>query len=410
MAKINLDSKKRNLILALLTVAIIGGLGAWVLLQFSTDVEVDPAAKADIFRTLEDTGRVRSERSLDLLAAGNGKILSILVEAGDKVKAGDLLVQVDDKKLVYQLESLDYQVKSLESNIAYLAKPYSDLSLANYRASAKIAEENYLKAESDYENAKTLFEAGAISKSELDSLELLSNVGRLNYTMALNEAGNASKGSDDDILKQYDFQLKALTPQLKSLQDQINDYQIKAPFDGTVSEIFVEEGQSVMEMDSVVQVCENRYYIESSLLEESLVQMEMDAPVEISFDSVFTEGYVRKIHPIIKTVVSDLGVFQQKGIVEIATPHEFSIIGREVDLRFILGRRQGVLTIDKNALVRRGRIDYVFVAENNRAELREVSVGAKGNERTEILEGLQENELVIVNPGDELEDGDKISY
>ena len=69
-----------------------------------------------------------------------------------------------------------------------------------------------------------------------------------------------------------------------------------------------------------------------------------------------------------------------------------------------------MLTVDNDALIRRGRIDYVFVADNNIAKLREVSVGAKGNKRCEILEGLEENDIVIVSPPDEMEDGDKISY
>jgi HlyD family secretion protein len=409
MDKSNLKSKK-NMFIALLAVVVIGGLGVLIFLQSSEDVEIDAAIKADIYRSIEDTGKVRSERSLDLKAAGTGKILSILVEVGDEVKTGDVLVSIDDKALSYQLESLENQIKSLESNISYLAEPYSDLSLANYRGSAKIAKENYDKAESDYENAKALFELGAISKSELDSLELLSTVGEMNYIMALNESSVASKGGDDDILQQYNFQLKSLIPQLESLEEQIREYQIKAPFDGRVSEIFVEEGESVMQMSSVVQICENRYYVESSLLEESLVLMEMDAPVEISFDTVVVEGVVRKIHPTIKTVFSDLGVAQQKGVVEIEVEHDFSLMGREVELRFMLGRRQGVLTVAKDAMVRFGRDDYVYVAQDNRAKFTKVSVGAKGNERYEILDGLQENDIVIINPGDELEDGDRISY
>lgn len=409
MAKITLDPKKK-MILILVAVVAIGGLAAWAFLKSSADVEVDAAVKADIYRTLDDVGKVRSERTLDLPAAGKGKILSVLVEVGDTVKAGEVLVSMDDTALGYQLKSLDYQIKSLESNISYLAKPYSDLSLANYRASAKIAEENYQKAKTDYENAQRLFEAGAISKSELDSLELLSTVGEMNYIMASNESSQASKGGDDDVLQQYDFQLKSLMTQLESLKDQIMDYQIKAPFDGTVSEIFVEEGETVSEMSPVVQVSESRYYVESSLLEENFVQMELDAPVEIYFANEVMEGHVRKIHPAIKRVVSDLGVYQQKGIVEIAVDHDFNLIGREVDLRFMLGRRQDVLTVDREALFRRGRTDYVFVAQGSRAQLREVSVGAKGNNRCEILEGLQENELVIVAPDDNLKDGDRISY
>jgi len=406
----SIDPKKRNLILALLALAAVGALIVWLLVDWSADVEVDTAKKADIYRTIDDTGKVRSERSLDLPAAGNSKVLSILVEVGDKVKEGDLLVSMDDKSLGYQLKSLNYEIKALESSISHLAKPYNNLSLENYRASAKIAEENYNKAKSDYENALTLYEAGAISKSELDSLELLSSVGEMNYIMASNESSAASKGGDDDVLMQYGFQLKSLTTQLESMKDEISEYQIRAPFDGTVGDIFVENGEFVTAMSPVVQVFEDKYYVESSLLEESFVQMESNAPVEIFFDNEAAEGHVRKIHPSIKTVVSDLGVFQQKGIVEIAVDHDFSIIDREVQLVFKLGMREGVLTVDNNSLIKRGRTDCVFKIENNRARLKEVSVGSKGNSRSEILEGLEEGDIVVANPGDDMEDGDKISY
>lgn len=409
MDKTKLKFDKRILIV-LLAIVVIGGIGAYVFLNSSVDVEIDTVTKADIFRSVEDTGVVRSERNRDLQAIGNGEVLSIFVEIGDEVKAGDVLVSIDDTAYKYQLESLEYQIKSLESNIAYLAEPYSDLSLENYKGSVRIANENYQKAKSDYENAKKLFELGAISKSELDSFKLLSSVGYMNYVMALNESSAASMGGDSDIVQQYDFQLKALIPQLESLEDQINKSQIKAPFDGIVSEVYVQEGEYVMPMSQVVQMYENKYYVESSLLEESMILMEMDAPVEISFDNVITEGYVRKIHPTIKTVYSDLGVAQQKGIVEIALDSEFSLMGREVNLVFMLGRRQGVITADMNAMIRLDNEDYVFVAKDKIAQLTKVKVGAKGNNRYEILEGLEENDLVIINPNDDLDDGDKISY
>lgn len=409
MDKTKLKFDKRILIV-LLAIVVIGGIGAYVFLNSSVDVEIDTVTKADIFRSVEDTGVVRSERNRDLQAIGNGEVLSIFVEIGDEVKAGDVLVSIDDTAYKYQLESLEYQIKSLESNIAYLAEPYSDLSLENYKGSVRIANENYQKAKSDYENAKKLFELGAISKSELDSFKLLSSVGYMNYVMALNESSAASMGGDSDIVQQYDFQLKALIPQLESLEDQINKSQIKAPFNGIVSEVYVQEGEYVMPMSQVVQMYENKYYVESSLLEESMILMEMDAPVEISFDNVITEGYVRKIHPTIKTVYSDLGVAQQKGIVEIALDSEFSLMGREVNLVFMLGRRQGVITADMNAMIRLDNEDYVFVAKDKIAQLTKVKVGAKGNNRYEILEGLEENDLVIINPNDDLDDGDKISY
>ena len=393
MSKINSKSKK-SLITAVLAIVVLAAIGILVYMSTSVDVEVDPVINDDIYRSIEDVGKVRSEKSVALQSVGTGRVLSVLVEVGDQVKAGNVLVKVDDSALRYQLESLEYQTQSPGSYI---------------EGSVTITKENYLKAREDYNKAKALFELGAISESELKSLELLSTVSRTNYIMALDEL-DAVKLDGDEAAKLYNAQIQALIPQIESLENQIKEYEIKTSFDGTVGEIYVEEDQYVMPMSAVVQIYENKYYIESSLLEESLVQMELDAPVEISFDSTFIDGYVRKIYPMIKTVISDLGVAQQKGIVEIASDYDFSLMGREVELKFILGQKKGVLTVDKDALFKRGRESYVFVAVGNRAELRQVKVGAVGNTRSEILEGLEINESVIISPVDEVEEGDRISY
>jgi len=410
MDKIKLEPKKR-LLLLLLAIVVIGGIGAIVFLTASTKVTLDAAVKGDIHRAIVGTGKVESERRLLLKAPGSSEVLSIFVEVGDEVLAGDSLVSMDDSTLDYQLRSLEYQIKSLESNIAYLAAPYNELTLENYEGSVKIARENSLKSQDDYDKGKTLFEMGAISQSELDSLELQSTVAQMNYIMALNESDTASRGGDTDVVQQYRFQLESLVAQLESLEVQIQKYEIKAPFDGIVSDLFVEEGELVAALSPVVQVHENDYYVASRLFEEDLVLMEMKAPVAITYDTTVVEGEIRRIHPMIQTVISDLGVAQQKGLVEIEVDEKFHLLGREVALTFMLNRRQEVLTVAKEAVFRQDQKDYVFIVLENKARLTEVLVGARGDRRYEILEGLEENDQVIIlSTEDVIEDGDRISY
>ena len=86
--------KKKGIAMVLLTTVVIVVIGIFLYLQTAEKVEVDTVIKTDIYRTVEDTGKVKSERTIDLKAVGNGKILSIEVEPGDNVKVGDLLVLI----------------------------------------------------------------------------------------------------------------------------------------------------------------------------------------------------------------------------------------------------------------------------------------------------------------------------
>ncbi len=408
MREINFKSKKSIVLIIVLLLSSVG-MGAYYLMQSET-VEVDIAIIEEIHETIKDSGVVVSENMLNLLSLGNGKVLMIEVEIGDFVKKDDVLVTIDDNDLKLQLEALSYDVQSLESNISYLTKPYDNLILENYKDSARISKENLEKSRKDYENGLILFDSGAISKSELDSLELLLNINKMSYTMALNESNLASKGSNDDLIEQYSYQLKSLETQLKMLTNQIEDYAIKAPFDGIVSDVFISEDEYVMFAAPVIQIFKDEYYIVSNLLEDDLILIDKDTPVVIKFGGEETKGSIRKIHPTIKSIISDLGVSQLKGVVEIDTAYEFSLLGKEVDIEFVIDENDSTLTIDKNAVLKYNGDNYVFLADDNRAVLQIVTLGIKGSKRYEILEGLGEGDIVIINPSEYIEDGEKISY
>ncbi|MEA3423935.1 MAG: HlyD family efflux transporter periplasmic adaptor subunit [Bacillota bacterium] len=406
--KINMKSKKTIIIMSILILSSIG-MGAYYFMQ-SEIVEIDTAIVEEIHETIKDSGVVMSENMLNLLSLGSGRVLMIEVEIGDVVKKDDVLATIDDKDLKLQLEALSYDVQSLESNISYLTKPYDNLTLENYKDSARISKENLENSRKDYENGLILFESGAISKSELESLELLFNINEMNYTMALNESNLASKGSDDNLLQQYSYQLKSLEIQLEMLTRQIEEYVIKAPFDGIISDVFISEDEYVMFATPAIQIYKDEYYIVSNLLEDDLTLINKDTPVVIKFGGEEAKGSIRKIHPTIKSIISDLGVSQLKGVVEIDTDHEISLLGKEVDVEFIIKENDSTLTIDKDAVVKYNGDDYVFLAGTNKAVLQLVTLGIKGVKRYEVLEGLDEGDIIIINPSEHIEDGVKISY
>jgi HlyD family secretion protein len=400
-----MKSKKVKWLIIITVLVMLAG-GTYFLMRTeaveSSIVKVEP-----IEEVIKDTGMVKSQSMVDLVAYGSGEVLEIVAEIGAHVAEGDLLARLDDRLLQYQLESLSNQVKGVEVNVEYLASTYNELANDSVADSARIAQENFQKAKDDYDNGKLLFEAGAISKSELDSLELLYNVTRMSYTIALNEADTTTGGSDKN-LDQYIYQLKSLEAQLEMLKLEIDRYEIKAPFDGVIGETYVDEREFIQAGMPVIQIYSEAYYVEANLLEDDLVRVNKETPVRIEDGEQIIEAKIIRIHPTIQKTVSDLGVSQSKGTIEILADIKVPIIGREVSVIFIVKSNPEAIALDKNAVVRMDGDPYVYKIENGRAVLVAVELGIKGTECYEVLEGVSENDRVILNPSEIIEDGTKV--
>jgi HlyD family secretion protein len=122
---------------------------------------------------------------------------------------------------------------------------------------------------------------------------------------------------------------------------------------------------------------------------------------------------VRLVEPSAFTKISALGVEEQRVyvIADFTDP-----LGRRatlgdnfrVEARIVTWEGEGVLRAPAGALFQRGAIWRAFVFENGRAQLRDVKSGRTNGVETEILDGLRENDRVVVYPGDKVTAGTRI--
>ncbi len=123
---------------------------------------------------------------------------------------------------------------------------------------------------------------------------------------------------------------------------------------------------------------------------------------------------VERVEPAAFTKVSALGIEEQrvKVILELTSPpadwialgHEFRVIA-EVQIL----KRVDVTRIPIAAIFRQGSSWATYVAENGRAELRLLTLGARNNAMAEVAEGLSPGETVILHPSDQIVGGVSIA-
>ncbi|HSK70400.1 MAG TPA: HlyD family efflux transporter periplasmic adaptor subunit [Pyrinomonadaceae bacterium] len=120
---------------------------------------------------------------------------------------------------------------------------------------------------------------------------------------------------------------------------------------------------------------------------------------------------VRTVEPQAFTKVSALGVEEQRVNIIADFLSKDANFGDNfrVDTRIIIWQAQDVLKIPSSALFRSGEKWNVFAVERGRARQREVSVGHQNAAESQILEGLSEDETVILHPPNQLTEGTSIS-
>lgn len=153
------------------------------------------------------SGPLIVEHQLDVLAQREGIIASVLAEVGTRVKAGDVLAQLDDRQLVAELEAARAKTEGTEAE------------LKSWQSEAKVLD-------ADYDRATKLFNAQLIPVEEFEHAKY--------------------KAEEEHWeVKRVQEALVTATATQQSLELELEKTRIRAPFDGAVARRYVREGEQI---------------------------------------------------------------------------------------------------------------------------------------------------------------------
>ncbi|WP_168198293.1 efflux RND transporter periplasmic adaptor subunit [Crassaminicella thermophila] len=380
------------------------------------EAEIFTVKRGDISAYVDEMAIVKSRNQRVVYAKGTNEMKEINVEVGDLIKKGDLLAKSDTKEIDIQIKGLEAKLKSLLAAFEEAIKPADKEKINQMKAKVTSAKVNLEEAKRNAENYKKLYEKGAVSfdtyKRTLKELSLKEQ----SLKIAENELALLEKGVSNHIKKQYEGQIEELKYQIDLLKKNREDKMIKAPVDGVVLEIYSKEGQYMQPGTKILEIGDvDKLYLETDILVSEIGNIQEGMPVMIYSDDLNFQGkgYVSKIHPKAFSKSSDLGIEQKRVKVEIDfTENNVDLsklkVGYEVDVKIILWTKQDVLFVPDRSIFTYKDGNYVFAIENNTAILKKVKVGVEGEDRTEIVSGLNEGEKIVLSPYKDLEEGIKI--
>ncbi len=298
--------------------------------------------------TATSTGTIKSDKEVKVTAQRIGKIEKLFVEEGHTVKPGSMIAELDAEE-----------------------------SLLNLR----IAE-------------------ASLDKTVAVQKETEARLKRFND---LKEKGFVSQGEVDTVLREYDVANAALIEAKNSLSlAKLNyDYSfIKSPINGVVTSRPVELGETVTKGALVANVVStDDLYIEAFIDEADVGRVKKGQEVHITMDAypeqVFT-GEIYMISPVVLGGKQETRTFEtrtrfkEKGIV--VKP------GMSADIEIIVDKTDDALTVPSQAIIERGGRKNIFVKSDSKARLVPVEIGRFNWTYTEVLKGINEGNLIIMNP------------
>jgi HlyD family secretion protein len=373
--KLNLRLNKKLLWVIGILLVLAVGLG-WTLSQQGTPAETTLAERGDIQKYVEETGEVKCSDSTMVYLEGSGLIKRIAVEAGQQVRKGDLLLSMDQAQLEISLKNAAEQLNQAKAQDA-------------------AGEEAYNTVLKDYDNTKSLVEAGAASEWELTQKE------------AELKSAEAVRSGNQAVLEQAELSVANSSLALSKQQ-------ALAPLNGTVLEKKVEVNAFGAPGTAAFIIGDTENLkIEAKILAEDAADIQVGNKVGITVrtkEKQELEGTVVKVAPTAEDEVSSLGVKQKKVTVTIKPlDAKVSLLpGSEVDVRVITETKSGVVIVPAGAVFDYRGQSCVFTVEEGKAVLRTVQRGIQNESLSEITDGLQEGETVLAAPDNSIEEGTRI--
>ncbi len=304
------------------------------------------------------TGSIQPERRADLRAEVSAVVMQVLKENGDAVRRGDLLVRLDDTAI-------------------------RD-SLASAEESSRAASQAFEQAERQVQRLKTLQGQGMTSMQALEDAEVRRNTAQ--------------------------SELVASKSKVVSARQMLHRTEVRAPFDGMVSERRVSAGDTAAIGKELVKVIDpGSMRFEGMVSADRMPEIRLGQGVSFRVNGYPQTDFAGKIKRV--DAAANPTTRQVEVLVEFADGSAPRMAGLYAEGRIASGSTQALM-LPESSVLRVGDSAYVWRVKDKTLAKVPVQLGERDSRRGEYLlrGGLVDGDQILRNPGNTLADGQKVEF
>lgn len=411
--------------------------------------------KGDLTAIVGATGTVRANQSASLVWQTNGRIESINVVIGDKVKTDEELATLAQSSLSQSIILAQSDLVTAQRNLDELinsdtARAQAQLNLANAQqnydkvrwnavyadkpretsqntldsasAAVVIAQDRVDRAQKEYdkygESSETdLLKANALSNLAAAKKALAEAKLSLNFYINTPDTKEVSissgeiavaKAKLDDALREWDrlkggpdpADIEAAKARVAAIEATLNLAKISSPFAGVITDAAGMVGNIVNPNAFAFRVDDlSQMFIDVEIPEVDINRIKVGQAVAMTFDAINAAEYQGRIVEVARIGAISAGAVNFKVTIEVLNPDEQVMPGMTAAVNIVVSDLKDVLTIPNRAvrLVEGKRV--VYILKNGVATKVEIEIGSSSDTLSEVISGdLKAGDVLILNP------------
>ncbi len=411
-------AKKRIFTISFLSiVGLIAALGGYYVFAslFSVDKTIPPeklarVERGPIARSVVATGKIEPLSKVEIKSKASGIIKYLYVNVGDRVRQGQLLVELDKETLEAQLKEARAVLRGAESTLQAVESKGRTLRANLHRARLEAENKDLDFAIAEYRRCKELFDEGLMPRSELESAEqrmMAAEVARktLHAAVAVREAEIEENDRNLNKSRADVTQAQAL---LERAEENLKYASIRSPVDGIVLSRELEVGDAV---SSILQLGSNatlimtlgdirELYVKGKVDETDIGVVRVGQPVRITVDAYKNRTFRGEVFRIAPMGVEKDNVTRFEVRVSITDDLDLLKVNMSANAEIVLEEHPDALLIPESALIynekRETSVEIPDMSARTGRRQVAVKIGLSNGSRTEVLEGLKQGDQVIL--------------
>lgn len=357
------------LIIVFVLAALFSG---WIFTQkiVKQEVVVQPVVIDTARAVVLGTVTVNADYSTEIRSGEAGRLLDVLIEEGQEVLEGDIVARIDPRDLQLELEARQIDLD--------LAK--NQLAIGNAkRFDVEVKQE-------ELDEVNRLFKLGQRSERQVKAAER--DLRKAKEDLELSDL-NARSG-----IQQLENAIQVMNRRLEKMT-------IRTAIDGIINDVFTEKGDLIGSGDPIASIISKKRVVVAEVSEEKFAGLKVGQKARVRFLSLGGALYDAEVVKIFPSADPDTQRYSIQLSVDIS--QEQLVPGLTGEVTIIVGERDNAKMIPTRALMG----DHVFVYTDGRLEFRQIIFGFRDLTRAEVLEGLEEGDLVVVEELDRFRNGDR---
>ncbi len=390
-------NNRRLWVVVIGAVAAIVILGAFVSMRRGeVQIRAERAVRGSISSTITTNGKIEPIDGFEAHAPAPTTVKRVLVREGDRVKAGQLLLQLDDDAARAQAAKALAQLKASQADLQAVRAGGTHEEVLTTRSDLVKARAERDAAQRNLDAMTRLQERGAASPAEVEAAQNRLKTAQAQVSLLEQKAG-AGRYSRPEVAKvrAQEAQAKA---EYQAAQDLLRSSNITAPRAGIVYALPVKAGAFVNTGDLLAQVAELRtIQVRAFVDEPDIGRLAVGEPVAITWEGQPGRTWEGKVTRTPSTVIAH-GARTVGEVTCTVDNADLKLLPNiNVNVSIVAAKSDNALLVPREAVHQHDHRAFVYQVVNGRLQRRNVETGVSDLTRIEIKSGVSDDALLALN-------------